>query len=173
MYYVRKLSNNPNLLKIKNTTNIDDLEADILKQELGTTANKLSFWKCERREELVDTMKAILLSTTAIKSSQFYILTDDILEKYGLRMDDSEEGLTGYKGHEHLHVNMIGLNYYKIGLVLKMLNEVFQKSTYTPKIDKQTAKEYIMEVHQAGLLNIESVQESLRKDIIKYCEIIV
>lgn len=171
MYYVRKLSSNSNLSKIKNALSIEELDADILKQELGTTGNTLSFWKCENLEELSDTFKAILLSTTAVKSSQFFLLSDDIVAKYGLEMDDSEKGSTGYSGYEYLHSNMIKLNYSKIGTILMMLHEAFQKTENTPKIDKNTAKEYIKEVFQAGLLNVENIQDSLKRDIVKFCEI--
>ena len=67
--------------------------ADILKQELGTTSNSLSFWKCDSLETLKDTIKAILLSTTGIKTSQFFILSDDIIDKYGFKMDDTQPGI--------------------------------------------------------------------------------
>ena len=171
MYYVRKLSNNPNLEKVKNADDIGELGADILKQELGTTSNSLSFWKCDNLEKLKDTIKAILLSTTGIKASTFFILSDDIIDKYGFKMDDTQPGLTGYKGFEQLHINMTELTYSKIGTVLQMLNEVFQDPQNTPKLDRDKAKAYIMEVKQAGLLNEEALKDELRKDIDKYCKI--
>ncbi len=168
MYYVRKLSNNPNLEKVKWTENIGELGADILKQELGTTENALSFWKCASLESLKDTIKAILLSTTGIRTSQFFILTDEMVDKYGLKMDDTQPGKTGYKGFERLHINMIELTYSKIGTVLEMLKEVFKDSNNTPKLEKEEVKAYIMEVIQADLLNKDELQESLKKDIDKY-----
>lgn len=171
MYYVRKLSNNPNLEKIKNAGDIGELGADILKQELGTTCNSLSFWKCNSLETLKDTIKAILLSTTGIKASQFFILSEDIIDKYGFKMDDTQPGVTGYKGFEHLHIDMTELTYSKIGKVLQMLNEVFEDPQNTPKIDRDEVKAYIMEVKQAGLLNEDALRDELRKDIDKYCKI--
>lgn len=66
MRYVRKLSKKSNLFKIKDTTSNNDIDADVLKQELSTSGNTLSFWKCENSEDLKDAMKAILLSTTGI-----------------------------------------------------------------------------------------------------------
>ena len=168
MYYVRKLSNLPNLEKIKYSTNIEDISSDILKQELGTTAGTLSFWKCCDISDLSDTAKAILLSTNAIKTSQFYILDDEIIKKYGLHMDDSELGQTGYKGFEYLHSNMVELTYKKLGAVLRMLNEVFNYPDRTPKYDKDKVKSFIAEVKRAGLLNEEVLQNDLKSDIDKY-----
>lgn len=169
MYYVRKLSNNPNLEKVKCVDDIGELGADILKQEFGTTNNSLSFWKCESLEKMSDTFKAILLSTTGIKTSQFFVLSEEIIDKYGFKMDDTQLGVTGYKGFEQLHINMIKLTYSKIGTVLQMLNEVFKDPQNTPKLNRDIVKAYIMEVKQAGLLNEDVLNDELRKDIDKYC----
>lgn len=171
MYYIRKLSNNPNLEKVKNAEDIGELDADILKQELGTTDNSLSFWKCDTLEKMEDTIKAILLSTTGIKTSQFFILSDDIIDKYGFKMDDTQPGITGYKGFEQLHINMTELTYSKIGKVLQMLNEVFKNPQNTLKLDRDKVKAYIIEVKQAGLLNEEVLKDGLRKEIDKYCKV--
>lgn len=171
MFYVRKLSNNPNLEKVKSIEDVGDLDADFLKQELGTTGNALSFWKCDSIEELKDTFKAILLSTTGIKTSQFFIISDEIINKYGFKMDDTQLGETGYRGFERLHVNMTDLTYSKVGTVIQMLNEVFKDSQNTPKLNRDEVKAYIMEVKQAGLLNEDALQDRLRKDIDKYCNV--
>ncbi len=168
MYYIRKLSNNPNLIKIKNSQNVNDLEADILRQEVGTTKNTLSFWKCDNLQNLQTTITAILLSTTAIKKYQFYIIDDKILDKYKLQMDDSELGQTAYLGYENLHSNMINLNYGKIGNVLWMLHEVFQNDNLIVQVNKQTAKQYIEEASNKGLLNKDNLDEHLKNDIDKY-----
>lgn len=173
MYYIRKLSNKANLLKIKAAQDIKLLDADILKQELGTTGNTLSFWKCDDLDNTDDAIKAILLSTTGIATSQFFIINDEVVKKYGLLMDDTELGVTGYRGHENLHVNMVKLNYAKIGTILEMLKEVFQHPEYTPKLEKSKVKERILEVKKQGLLNEANMQEQLVKDVEKYCPISV
>ena len=86
-------------------------------------------------------------------------------------MDDTQPGVTGYKGFEQLHINMTELTYSKIGTVLQMLNEVFQDPQNTPKLDREKVKAYIMEVKQAGLLNEDALKDELRKDIDKYFKI--
>lgn len=171
MYYVRKMSNNPNYEKVKSTPDIGDMAADILKQELGTTNNTLSFWKCDSLDQNKDALKAILLSTTSIKTSQFYFLSDEIIEKYNLTMDDTEEGKTGYRGYEKLHVNMIDLNYSKIGRVLQMLYEVFNHPELTLKLHKAEIKKYIQEVAGDGLLNTDEIDDKLKHEIQKFIEI--
>lgn len=167
MYYMRKLSNNPNLSKIKEATDIDLLDADILKQEFGTTGNTLSFWKCDDLEHPEDTMKAILLSGTYIKTAQFFIVDDELIEKYQLTLDDTEPGKTAYAGFEGLHTNMTLLTYGRIGTVLRMLNESFKDEKLTPKLNKPKVKQYIKEVKDAGMLDESKLQESLKEDIEK------
>lgn len=167
MLYLRKLSNNPNYEKIKNADEIGDLAADILKQELATTNNCLSFWKCENIDDIDDTIKAILLSTTAIKCSRLFALSDEIINKYGFKMDDTEPGLTGYSGFENLHINMIELTYSKVGTVLNMLREAFQDPNSITKIDKAKVKIYIDEVIKSGRLNKEALNDDLLQDIEK------
>ena len=168
MYYVRRLSNIPNLEKIKAANNIEDIDSDILRQELGTTGNTLSFWKCSNLEDINDTIKAILLSMSEIKKSQFYIINDGIIEKYGLKMDDTQPGNTGYKGFESLHSDMVELTYSKIGAVLRMLNEIFKNPANTKKVDRQKVKDYILEVIKDDLLNEDALNSELKEDIEKY-----
>lgn len=168
-YYIRKLSNLPNLQKIKCVDDIEELEADVIGQELRTSNNALSFWKCDCLLNTKEAQKAIILSSTAIKAMQFYILSDEIIKKYNLSMDDSEMGETGYIGCENLHSNMINLNYSKIGNILKMLKEVFQDPKLTPKLEKKEVKEYIIEIEKDERLDRKKTKEELIEAIDKYC----
>ncbi len=169
MYYIRKLSKRANLYKIKSAETNKKVPADVLKQELGTTQNTLSFWKCSDLNDTWDTMKAILLSTTSIETSQFIILDDELLEKYEIETDDSEEGTTGYKGFGNLHVNLCNLSYEKIGSVLDMIKEVAIEECRIPELKKEQVKQAIGEVMRAGLLNQEDVRPELLSDISRYC----
>ncbi|MBQ8404042.1 MAG: hypothetical protein IJX55_06415 [Clostridia bacterium] len=169
MFYLRKLSKKANLLKIKNAVSKNQIDADILKQELGTSSNTLSFWKCENLEHPKDTIKAILLSTTSIDTSQFIIFSDELLEKYHIETDDSQKGTTGYKGYETLHVNLCNLNYEKIGIVLDMIKEIADKKEFTPELKKEEVKRYISEVREDGLLDETNIREELKEAINKYC----
>jgi hypothetical protein len=162
------LSSPANLYKLKTIDDVALIEADILKQELGTTQNTLSFWKCHSLDHIKNTMKAILLSTSAIKKAQFIVIEDSITKENGLTMDDSEKGKTGYKGYEDLHVNMVDLTYEKIGSVLAVLHEAVKNEEYTPKLNRDQVKEYIVEVKNAGLLDDTALNPDLKKDIEKY-----
>lgn len=169
MFYIRKLSKKSNLFKIKSAESNVNVAADVLKQELGTNGNTLSFWRCDSLDTTKDAIKAILLSTTSIENSQFIILDDELLDKYKIETDDTCEGVTGYKGFEKLHVDFCNLTYEKIGFILNMIREVCEKADRTPELKKEEVKRYIIEVKEAGLLNQNSVRPELLSAINKYC----
>lgn len=168
MYYVRKIKNS-NLFKIKDCNSCDLIAADVLRQECSTTSNMLSFWKCDTLDDINDTLKAILLSTTSIETTQFIIVDDEQLNKYQIETDDSEPGKTGYCGFENLHINFCNLTYGKIGALLSIYQESSTRSELVPKLQKAEVKKYISEVKQAGLINEEMTNSDLLKDITKYC----
>ena len=168
MYYIRKLSKLSTVSKIKNITSIDETPADLLKQELPTTGNTLSFWRCESLDDVKDTMKAILLAATSIEKSRFIIFDDSMLEFYDIQRDLSKEGKTGYLGYENLHVDFCDLTYRKIGCILNMIKEVLDNEQMNIELSKECVKSYIKEVCDAGLLNEEKTDEHLLADIKKY-----
>lgn len=169
MFYIRKLSKKSNLFKIKTAKTNATIDADVLKQELGTRGNTLSFWRCDSLDATKDAMKAILLSTTSIETSQFIIVDDELLKKYDIETDDSEKGNTGYKGFEKLHIDFCNLTYEKIGFILDMIKEAASMTERTPELKKDDVKKYIIEVKDAGLLNQDNIRPELLSDINKYC----
>lgn len=169
MYYIRKLSKKANLFKIQKSTSKANIDADVLKQELGTSSNTLSFWKCDSLDKKEDTIKAILLSTTSIETSQFIIVDDELLQKYHIQIDDSHKGTTGYKGYETLHVDFCELTYEKIGMILDMIKEIADKKERTPELKRDDVKKYIMEIKNAGLLDENAIRPELKNAIDKYC----
>ena len=168
MVYIRKLSKKSNLFKIRDATLSSKIEADVLKQELGTTGNTLSFWKGEDITDLKNPMKAILLSTTSIETSQFIVIDDEILDKYGIERD-YKEGITGYKGYKNLHVNLCNLDYEKIGIILNIIKEISQDKSHIPELKREDVKKYIIEVKRDGLLDEENIRPELKAAIDKYC----
>lgn len=168
MYYIRKLSKLSTLTKIRSVENIEDIPADLLKQELPTKDNKLSFWKCDSIDDTKDAMKAILLATTKIEKSQFIILNEGMLDKIGVKRDCSQKGDTGYSGFENLHVDFCELTYGKIGQILRLMKEAGKKGELVPILEKDEVKAFIREVSKAGLLNTDQVNKDLLNDITKY-----
>ena len=169
MFYIRKLSKKSNLFRIRDAISNSNIEADVLKQELGTTRNTLSFWKCEDITDMKNVMKAILLSATSIETSQFIVINDEMLDKYGIERNYEDKGITGYKGYENLHVNLCNLDYEKIGAILNIIKEISKNKTYIPELKREDVKRYIIEVKRDGLLDEENIRPELKAAIDKYC----
>ena len=168
MYYIRKLSKTSTVAKIKSLSSVNEMSADLLKQELATTDNKLSFWKCESLQDKRDTLKAIILSGTKIDNSSFIIVDDNMLDNYNIIRDDSEKGKTAYKGYENLHVNFCELSYQKIGNIVTLMKKSLDNKQYGVVLSRDEVKDCIREVCKAGLLNINEAHEDLLADIVKY-----
>ncbi len=168
MYYLRKLSNLATVSKINKLSSIDDIPSDVLKQELATSGNTLSFWKCNTLDNTDDAIKAILLSGTKIEKCRFIVFDDNMLDRYSIKRDFDEPGKTGYIGFENLHVNLCGLTYKSIGSILTLLQQVVNNQSLTFILERKDVKEKIAEVCAAGLLNEEATDEHLMGDIEKY-----
>ena len=171
MYYVRKLNNRTNSYKIKEMKKVREIQSDFLRQEMGTQGNTLSFWKCSDLNDLKDTIKAIILSTTEIKLSEFVLLDSELVKEKGLEIDEEEAGKTGYKGFSNLHINIKNLTYEKIGDLLDVYKITLDNATKEYVYKKDDIKELINQVIQDDLLDEEKVHPDLLKDIYKYCNI--
>jgi len=113
------------------------LPADILGQEFRTSSNTLSFWKFEHLDDMTDALKALILSSNGIKTTQTIIVGEHILKSYGFEMKDTC-GITGYLGRCSLHSDMVDLTYEKIGVVMQMLhNDIVNNDILTPRFDKK------------------------------------
>lgn len=166
MLYVRKIKESK-LYRIWECNTIEDVDGDILKQELGTTSNTLSFWKCDDEANLNDTLKAILLSTTSVEASYFIWFDDSDVLQYNFKLDPNEPGKTGYAGFEWLHVNFTDFTYKTLGDMLKALKSLPQDMTKAKKISREEAREMIKEVIVAGKLNEKALHPDIKKDIEK------
>ena len=167
MFYIRKLSKLSTISKIDHAKRIEDIPSDVLKQELPTTNNSLSFWKCDSLDNSKDTIKAILLSAPRIERTQFVIFDDAMLKDCDFRLDSSQQGDTGYLGFGHLHVDFCDLTYSRIGQILSLIKQVINNKDMIPELSRNQVKEYIREVCASNLLDEQKVNESLLSDIKK------
>lgn len=168
MFYIRKLSKLSTIDKLEDIDNVEDIPSDMLKQELPTTNNSLSFWKCESLDNSQDTIKAILLSAPRIEKTKLIIFNDDMFQSCNFRLDSSQEGTTGYSGFGYLHVDLCDLTYRKIGQILTLMKQVTNNKEWILELSKDQVKEYIREVCLSESLDKQKVNESLLYDIHKY-----
>ena len=168
MYYFRRFTKPSTLFRITNANDISTVPADVLKQEFGTTSNKLSFWRSESITDWNDAKRAILLSTTAISKTCFFAFDDKLLEKYSISLDFTELGMTAYKGAAELHVNLKDLDYGKIGHLFEMIKQISSEEIKLPKLEADEVKEIIRQVALEKKIDYSMININLFKDIKKY-----
>lgn len=168
MYYIRKLDKPSTYNKLVNMDEIENIDSDILGQELRTSSNTLSFWKCESLDNQQDTINAILLSTNKIDTFRFIVIDSELFEKYGLEMVDNSMP-TGYKGYDYLHTDLSYLTYGKIGLVLKVFSEAVkndEKSVINYK--KPDVQKIIQKLHNEDKIDFTKIDDNLRRHMKKF-----
>lgn len=172
MYYIRMLSKPSALDKLANVSNIEELCADFLAQEMKTSSNTLSFWHSEslEKEPLDRAIIAALLASNKIETTQFIIIDSDSLNANDIQVDDYEPGKTAYIGGENLHSNLCDLNYKKIGSILQIYKSICMDEKLTPKIQKSQVKEYIKDAKMKNLINEEKAQDDLKPKLKKLLE---
>lgn len=168
MYYFRKFSSLSTFHRITGPDSIDLIQSDVLKQEFGTTNNKLSFWKSESLTNWEDAKRAIILSTTSISKIRFFVFEDSDLDKYNIRREFSELGKTGYAGAANLHVNLQELDYTKIGKLFEIIRDCSKEEKKFPELSIEDVKEVITETAKEGRIDYSSINIKLFKDIGKY-----
>ena len=168
MYYLRKLSSLSTPNKIKCAGCVADVPADLLKQELPTKYNTLSFWKFESFDCICDSIIAAILAGTSIGKTKFIIADDSLMDEYNLKCDYSELGETGYIGYDNMHVNVCELTYGKIGDVLRMMKAIIEKEEYLYELQKDDVKRLIKQAYTEGKVNQEKMHDQLVSDIVKY-----
>lgn len=168
MYYIRMFSKPASYHKLNDIDSVENIGSDILHQELKTSDNTLSFWKCEDINDKDDTIKAILLSTNKIDSFKFIILDSKLLEKYNLEMVDNAMP-TGYKGHDNLHSDLSYLTYKKIGDVLKVFSETVKNNKEAiVDYDKPQVTKIIKQLYYEDKIDLDKINDRLLKLMKKF-----
>ena len=173
MYYLRKLSKLSTRDKLLTANKVEEIPADILKQEIPTTNNTLSVWGFETIDKKMDAVRAAILSSTGISKTDFIVFDDDLLKSSNILIDGTEMGQTGYLGFGNLHVNLCKLDYAAIGRVLEVMREVFTKEKYNEyyfQMSRAEVKTCIIDVYNEGLIDTQNINSQLLDDINKFID---
>ena len=168
MFYVRKLSKPPNLQKIQAASNPSDIPADFLGQEMRTSQNTLSVWRCESLDEagIHDAITAALFASSEIAATQFIILDSEMLEAAGIQTHDNA-GRTAYKGLNHLHTDLCELTYEKIGKLLALYHETSSLKDRIPKVEKKEFQQIALDAYKSDCLDEDAMNDHLQTAIKK------
>lgn len=168
MFYIRKLSKPPNLQKIQLASDPANVPADFIGQEMRTSQNTLSVWRCESLDEegRRDAIKAALFASSEISATQFIVLDSDMLAAAGIKTCDNA-GKTAYKGLDHLHTDLCELTYEQIGKLLALYHETSRLAGRIPKIEKKEFQQIVLEAYESDCLDENAMNDHLQKAIQK------
>lgn len=169
MYYIRKLSSTSSLYKLRDPKCTGDICADFLGQDMRTSNDTLSVWRSStlNEKDVEPAICAALLSSSGIRATQFLIIDSDSLKEFGICTDDSEPGVTAFKGSESLHTNLCDLTYDKIGRLIQIFRSACTDTDRTPKIQKDQFKKIIIDIDKRGQLDLDKLEEHMKKEVQK------
>lgn len=173
MYYIRKLSKESDIERLLMQNLPDDIPADFISQNMRTHSNTLSVWRTptldQDSDEYKDAIRAALLAGTDFnKKSQFLIISDNDLAEYDIRIDDSEIGETGYKGHGNLHSNICQLTFKKLGDLIRVFSQSSQQPERRPVISKAGNIAIISELLQQELIDFTKLNGEMYRRITEH-----
>ena len=166
MYYVRKMSKPTNLYKIKEAKDIATVHADFLGQELRTSQNTLSVWRCENMDDVgyQNAIKAALFASSDIIATQLIVLDSEMLEAAGIKTEDVQ-GKTSYVGLNNLHTDLCELTYEKIGILLDLYRKTINLQDRIPKVEKKDFQDFVVDAHRNNLLDESGMDEKFKKAV--------
>ena len=160
------MSKPTSLYKIKDAKDIATVPADFLGQELRTSQNTLSVWRCENMDDIgyQNAIKAALFASSDIIATQFIVLDSEMLKAAGIKTQDVE-GKTSYAGLSELHTDLCELTYEKIGILLQIYQKASNLQGRIPKIEKKDFQDFVIEAHQNKLLDESGMDDKFRKAV--------
>ncbi len=98
-----------------------DISADALTSDLRTLENNLSFWRCKEAsiKDIEDVALAIASGRDRIDKLDIVLIDDSDL-KSDCKTKDSK-GRTPVENLVHLHVDVLELNYYRLGIIARSI----------------------------------------------------
>ncbi len=95
-----------------------DISADALTSDLRTLENNLSFWRC--KEASIKDIEDVALAIASGRDKIDIVLIDDSDLKNDCKTKDFK-GRTPVETLVHLHVDVLELNYYRLGIIARSI----------------------------------------------------
>ena len=162
-YFVRKITRAKWSLPSGVVDNPFDVPADVIAIDLKTSANTLSVWEIEDEVNLDDAVLAIASGGNKLDTIDIVWIEKIELEKKGVEFIASP-GRTPIEYLVKTHLDLTGLNYFKIGLIAESITTKIASS----KIKRYTTGELKKLFNAAidkGLVEKSLLDEGIRKGL--------
>ena len=164
MFYLRKI--NRGKWPSENTipqAKLKDIPADTVVTELKTLDNKLSVWKIENDEDLVDAFIALASNSDYLGSIDAIKIDSEKMKNLEF---DSEIGDTPAKKINEKHRNIINLNYINLGSVIEAIIDGFQNEQNIRKT-RSEIKDILKKACADGKVKLEDLSQDIQKHLKK------
>lgn len=124
MQYFRMIGKKAQWIQYYNL-NLESVCSDIVTNCLRTTDNTLSLWKVSSEEEIEKAVIALSSRRDNVQKFDYILIPEDIMDEIGLILKDSD-GKSPLKSFNDKHCDIIELNYSKMGIVVKLIQDLLK-----------------------------------------------
>ena len=143
----------------------DEIPADALTIDLKTKENKLSFWQSETDQD-VDLKQVVLAILSAgdrlDKIDYVWIKKDDLIAD-GLFLENTK-GKTPVVNLIERHVDIIKLDYVRLGLVAKRVDHAIENKQ-CDRLRVTEVKSLLQKAVDEGQVGLDDLQEGIKKKL--------
>ena len=142
---------------------------DILLSDLKTNRNTLSLWKYEDEQEKNDLIVAMAMSRHHIQKLVYVMMDDNGIKKREIPLEDelgNADGIVDKKILEK-HVNMTKIDFWRLGYVAEYLFDLVKEDNGHDFVTEKQLYQMIKERVNNGIIDIEQMNECLRKSYLK------
>ena len=164
MYYLRKISRGkwPSESTISKAE-LRDVPADTVIAEFKSIDdNKLSVWKVENDEDLMDAFIALGSNCDSVVTVFAVKIPGEYLEEMSF---DDQEGDTPTIGINDKHRNITRLNYESLGTVIKAVILSLRDETTFVKMTRSQMKKLLKQAYDKGKLDIPRLKDGIKREL--------
>lgn len=143
-----------------------DISADAVTADLRTQSNKLSFWRCDdgTDQEIENVVLAIAAGRDRIDKVEIVLIDDTGLKKDGQTIR-ATDGRTPIGSLVKLHVDVIQLNYYRLGEVARRVASAIAAGQCHRVSKKRVEALLVTAIDGGNVLQLDGLNDKLRRQV--------
>jgi hypothetical protein len=162
-YLVRKITRAKWSLDNGIVDNPFDIPADAIVLDLKTTSNTLSVWEVQDEQSLDNAVLAIVSGGNQLDTIDVVWIEKNEIERKGVEYQSSK-GITPIEHLVDTHIDLMKLNYFKMGLVAETITNTIADSKIK-RYTKGEIKKLLNSAIESGSVKIEQLLEGIVKGL--------
>lgn len=144
---------------------LEEISSDAITGCLRTQNETLSLWKIEDEAMISDAIIALASNREIIQKLDYLIIPDSEISEFNLELRE-QLGESPYHDFNKNHLDIINLNYYKLGVVSNMIRKIINsdKGRIT-RVNEVEIEKLLCSAIEENKINIEDLSESLAEKL--------